>query len=54
VNSSSIPGPPNSPGGRLIACTTINSIGTPAGRSSRLGEAMNRTPRAMPLGSISI
>src|SRR5713101_9406892 len=49
VNSRSIQGPPNSPGGRLMPCTTIRSASTPAGRASWFGDAICLTPRISPL-----
>ena len=44
----SIHGPPNSPGGRLMPCTTISSGARPGGRSSQLGDSTWRAPRSRP------
>src|SRR5687767_711563 len=43
-----MPGPPNSPGGRLMWWMTRRSIAQPAGRSSQLGEATYFAPATSP------
>src|SRR5581483_10127792 len=50
VNSRSIASPPNSPGGRLIECTTSSVTRSPLGRSSWFGEAMKRQGARRPSG----
>ncbi len=48
-NSASIASPPNSPGGRLMLCTTSRVGGTPcAGRASWFGEGAWRAPLTQP------
>ena len=51
MNSRSIHGPPNSPGGRLMPCTTIKSASTPGGRASKFGEATCLALRINPLST---
>src|SRR5487761_922174 len=49
----SIQGPPNSPAGRLMPCTTMRSGATPFGRASKFGERTWRTRARRPVaGSI--
>ena len=51
VNSRSIHGPPNSPGGRLMPCTTSSSGKTPAGRASKCGDNTWRAPARSPVAA---
>ena len=49
VNRRSIHGPPNSPGGRLMPCTTISVGSAPAGRASQCGDSTWRTAVSSPV-----
>ena len=51
MNRRAIHGPPNSPGGRLMPCSTMRSGATPAGRASKYGDNTCLTPTMRPVAT---